>query len=147
MWERSVFMHFEADFSNMAKEDKNGRQDTVIGAEFPGLQENRLERCFSCLQEKGEHETPLNLKKKKQLMNMYERLKNVAMIQNGKIILDINEENQHVKLIYWGKELIFFNQQEDHRSILMDVLKEYPLIYIESVKNGIQLTVNESLYD
>ena len=42
---------------------------------------------------------------------------------------------------------IFFNQQEDHRNILIVVLKEYPLIFIESVKNGIQLTMNESLYD
>lgn len=107
--------------------------------------EDFLEYCR--LRDSQFHIQPSQLKRER-VIRFYGVLKKLAFVYNGKAILDIDEKKMKARLLFWGKSIILLpGNHNEAKSILLDLLKNFEVIYIEEASGGIHLCFEENLYD
>lgn len=86
--------------------------------------------------------------KKDKIFYFFEQLKNLAFIHNGKVTLDINEEEMNARLVYWGDSIVVLPKELDiSKNILLSLLRDFDIVYINSVNGGIEIRIEEDFYE
>lgn len=86
--------------------------------------------------------------KKERVIQFYGFLKKLAFVYNGKVTLDIDEKRMKARLLYWGKSIALLPENGDEeKDILLGLLKNFEVIYLEEKSGGVQLCFEENLYD
>ncbi|WP_367567077.1 hypothetical protein [Lacrimispora sp.] len=89
-----------------------------------------------------------NLSKRIKVIEFYKHLKKLAFFHNGKVSLDIDEEKMRADLKYWSKSIVLFSgESDDSRKVLIDLLNVFENVYFEESNGGIQICVEENLFD
>lgn len=92
----------------------------------------------------SQYERIFSQTKKDKIFHLYNQLKMLAFLHNGKISLDINEVEMKAKLIYWGECLAVLPDQLDiSKGILLDVLDAADLVYLSAADGGVEIRIEE----
>lgn len=86
--------------------------------------------------------------KEQRLVRLYEQLKEAVFLSSGKISLTVDETKLRATLVCWSPYLFITEVCNGPvRDILGEIIRDAPRICIEAVGEGVQMTVEEELYD
>lgn len=82
------------------------------------------------------------------IVNGYAALKEVAMVQGGKVVLDITEDGMDATLSYTGRELFQTDEKYDKTAeTIRTLLTHFPDMWLKAENNEFTLTISAHLYD
>lgn len=144
-------MYLENDY----REEKETRsQDGLLrprGVEMEGCQEPEEELQYyleySRVRESQFTCVPSE-QKEQRLVRLYDQLKEAAFLSSGKISLTVDETRMRATLVCWSPCLFITEVcNEPVRDILGEIIRDSSMICIEAVGEGVQMTLEEELYD
>ena len=141
-------MRWEVDYTDdiMEMEGSGRLKSAKSGNE---ISDEKLERFWDyCEQLQRQFERRPSPVKREKLMGFYQLMKKVAYIHSGRLTLDINEETLEARLEYSGASLSFMGEEtEETRNIVVELINQYSMVFIEPYRNGIRLAVEDNLHD
>lgn len=82
------------------------------------------------------------------ILKFYKQMKTLAFIHNGKVTLELDKKKMKARLTYWGKCITLIPEDNcESRNLLVNLLNTYELIYFEVEDGGIQICVEERLFE
>lgn len=144
-------MHLESDYTGKLKQLREPvfRKLEFAGKENDQVSEEKLQYYLEYYRiRESQHVKKANSKKIKDVIKLYEYLKEVAFANCGRITLDVDEKKLKASIVYWGSYLFITKEENDFiRDILLQLNGKYSLIYIEPSDGGIQINIKENLFD
>jgi len=96
----------------------------------------------------SQFEKVLNEGKKNKLVWFYEKLSEIAYINDGRVILNIDEEKETATLQYEGRELYKTGEENNLTGMVFAaIFIHYDFVTLTHKENCFSLTVNETMYD
>ena len=137
-------MHIEHDYTmelESRDEDKASENSQGSGEDLPYYLEY-------CKVRSSQYTYIPSEEKRERVICLYGRLKKVAFICRGKISLDVGEARQTATLIFWSPGLCITNAVDDTiRNMLVEMIRDYPLVYIDPAGEGVGITLVQELFD
>jgi len=144
-------MHYEIDYTDDLAELEDVDQEPWVRWEESSraISERKLEHFMEfCSKLQGQMDDSRNKGRREKLLAFYKGMKQVAYIHSGRLALDIDEENFKGRLVYWGRCLAFMGEEsQDTKEMVVQLISEYPSVFIEPRHGGIRLTVETDLFE
>lgn len=150
--ERCVNVHYECDYRKQVEDElakilempkpKVSPEETVIvKGEFSRILE------IVHLKE-SQYRLVISKERWNLIVNGYSALKDVAMVQGGKVVLDITEDGMDATLSYTGRELFQTDEQYDKTAeTIRTLLTHFPDMWLKAENNEFTFTISAHLYD
>lgn len=139
-------MQFVSDYTTSNHENNNA--DKIFKENGDMLQcgsQKELELYMEyCRTRDSQYEIRPSRLKQEQVFAVYEQLKELAFIQEGKVILNIDEKKMRSKILYWGKTIILLSGESEK---IFKSLEYCETVYIEAERGGIHLCIQNKLFD
>ena len=144
-------MYLENDYTKTSECRKSlaSQKDEICANQNITQSEDELQYYLEyCRIKESQFKKLPNLEKKQDILNLYEQLKELVFINGGKISLSIDEEQLRGTIVCWNPYLFIIEESDEPtRMLFQEIIGNYPLICIESVGEGIQITVETDMFD